>query len=509
MRTAGAGVSIGDVLAGKYRVEKILGVGGMGVVVAVQHLRLEERFAIKLMLPEMLASKEAVARFMREARASSTIKSEHVVRVFDVDSLESGAPYIVMELLEGKDLAALLGERQPMSVEDAVDVVLQVCEVAADAHARGIVHRDLKPSNLFAVRASDDRIWIKVLDFGISKLTAPDQGGSAVDITSTAAAMGSPLYMSPEQMQSARDVDSRTDIWSIGVILHQLLAGRVPFEGTTPIEVGLRITGQPAPPLRTVRPDAPSGIEDIVLKCLDKDPARRYRTIGELALALAAFAPARSRESVERTTRRGSKGAPPPAQLPASPEISAEGGTAEATMTAHPLVDQPSPQALPGLAKGISSTATSPPAWGTTMPPKKTRRVGAFVLAGASAAAAFAVIVSSRHTRDGADGTPTDATAAASTEAKAPPAAAPQPIASIANTAEPAPPPVAPIENIAPAASLEIVRTARPDVVKRPKPPVAPQRSGVTTTPAPSANASPPATVSAPHAKPSVWQERK
>ena len=501
MRTAGAGVSIGDVLAGKYRVEKILGVGGMGVVVAVQHLRLEQRFAVKLMLPEMLASKEAIARFMREARASSTIKSEHVVRVFDVDSLESGAPYIVMELLEGKDVATLVRERKPMSVEDAVDVVLQVCEVVMDAHARGIVHRDLKPSNLFALRIPEDRIWIKVLDFGISKLTAPDQAGPAVDITNTAAAMGSPLYMSPEQMQSARDVDFRTDIWSIGVILHELLAGRVPFEGSTPLEVGLKITGRPPPPLRTVRPDAPSGIEDIVLKCLDKDPARRYRDIGELALALAEFAPARSRDSVERTTRRDSQAGPSAAEVPSAFGRSAKGEMSDATVTAHPLAEMATPQVHRSSTKSVSSTATSPPAWGTTMPPTSRRRMGAIVVVGAGAAAVLGAIFFA-WTQEGADGSHVDTTTAASTEIQVASAAPPPfPEALVA------PQPMASIENTAPPVSAES-GAAQPDAVKRPKPAAKPGQI-VRVAPAASASASPPATASAPLAKPSVWQERK
>src|ERR1700722_2251218 len=198
-----AGVEPGEGLAGKYRIERVLGAGGMGGVVAAHHIQLDQRVALKFLVPEALLNPESVARFAREARAAVKIKSEHVARVTDVGQLESGAPYMVMEYLDGSDLSTWLQERGRLPVDQAVDFILQACEALADAHALGIVHRDLKPANLFCIRRSDGQPSIKVLDFGISKVT--DASGSAsASVTRTAALMGSPLYMSPEQMLSSK-----------------------------------------------------------------------------------------------------------------------------------------------------------------------------------------------------------------------------------------------------------------------------------------------------------------
>jgi serine/threonine protein kinase len=294
-----AGIREGDILAGKYRVERVLGVGGMGVVVAASHVQLETKVAIKFLLPEMLSSREAVARFAREARAAVRITSEHVARIFDVGTLENGAPYMVMEFLEGGDLAAWIEQRGPMPVEQAVEFVLQACVAVADAHGLGIVHRDLKPANLFCVRRTDGRLLIKVLDFGISKVTQFGSSGPGTSATKTSALMGSPLYMSPEQMQSAKAVDSATDLWALGIILFELLSGKTPFLGETLPEVVLNIATKPPPSLRALRPDVPPALEAIVLRCLQKEPRARYRNVGELAVALLAFAP-RAQASVDR-----------------------------------------------------------------------------------------------------------------------------------------------------------------------------------------------------------------
>jgi serine/threonine-protein kinase len=295
-----APVAEGDLLAGKYRVDKVLGVGGMGVVVAAHHIGLDDRVAIKFLLPEMLASAESVARFEREARAAVKIKSEHVARVSDVGKFENGAPYLVMEYLEGSDLAAWLEERGPLSVEQASEFVLQACEAIAEAHSLGIVHRDLKPANLFVIRRPDGALSVKVLDFGISKMRAAGTSVPDVSITKTSAIMGSPLYMSPEQMQSAKDVDSRTDIWALGVILYELVAGETPFMGERIEEVIAKIISMPAPPLRHHRADVPQAFEAVIARCIEKDRSRRYESVGELAAALAPFAPRRSRISLER-----------------------------------------------------------------------------------------------------------------------------------------------------------------------------------------------------------------
>jgi len=294
---ATAGVREGDILAGKYRVDRVLGVGGMGVVVAAHHVELDDRVAIKFLLPEALQNGEAVARFAREAQAAAKIKSEHVARVTDVGRLETGAPYIVMEYLEGLDLSAWLQQRGPLPVDQAVEFVLQACEAIAEAHALGIVHRDLKPANLFVIRRADGGLSVKVLDFGIAKRSGAAQAAS---ITSTAAVMGSPLYMSPEQLHSSKDADARTDVWALGVILYELLSGEPPFVAETVPGVMVKITASEPPSLRGRRPELPATLERVILTCLEKDRSRRFPTIGDLAHALIDFGTPRSRTSVER-----------------------------------------------------------------------------------------------------------------------------------------------------------------------------------------------------------------
>jgi serine/threonine-protein kinase len=291
----------GELLAGKYLVERVLGRGGMGLVLAARHVQLEEPVAIKLMLPDVAASPDAVARFMREARASAKIRSEHVVRVSDVGTLEGGQPYMVMEYLEGVDLGALLATRGRLPLEDVAEYLLQACEAIAEAHALGIVHRDLKPSNLFLTQRVDGSPLVKVLDFGISKVSATHGGRSELaSITQTSALMGSPLYMSPEQMTSARSVDARSDVWSLGVILYELLSGHPPFSGETLPEVCALILEGRAVPLRERVPELPPGIDALIQRCLLRDLGGRVADVGELSRALVAFAPSRARVSLER-----------------------------------------------------------------------------------------------------------------------------------------------------------------------------------------------------------------
>src|SRR5258706_11134064 len=281
----------GDVLAGKSRVESMLGSGGMGVVVLVEHIELGQYMAIKLMTPGVSHDSQAVARFLREARAAAGIQSEHVVRIFDVGTLETGAPFMVMELLRGEDLGQLLTNIGTLPIHDAVDYVLQACHAIAEAHAMGIVHRDLKPSNLFLTRRSDGTALVKVLDFGISKAMNPDKDGQfSANLTATSAIMGSPLYMSPEQVRNAKQVDARADIWSLGVILHELLTGTPAFNADTLPGICAAIIADDVPPLRTLRPDAPPQLEAIVAKCLEKSVNGRYQSVRELMAALKTFA---------------------------------------------------------------------------------------------------------------------------------------------------------------------------------------------------------------------------
>jgi len=292
----------GQILAGKFRIERVLGQGGMGVVVAATHLQLDERVALKFLLPDALSNPEAVERFAREARAAVKIKSEHVARVSDVGTLESGSPYMVMEYLEGQDLAAFVRASGALAVPAAIEFVLQACEAIGEAHALGIVHRDLKPANLFVTQRVDGSPCVKVLDFGISKLTVPG-GGPDLGMTKTSSVMGSPLYMSPEQMSSTRNVDMRTDIWALGVILYEILTGRVPFEAETMPQLCGMILQDPPRPLRDLRPDLPDALQAVIFRCLEKSRDRRFANVADLAAALAPFGAPSAQRSAERISR--------------------------------------------------------------------------------------------------------------------------------------------------------------------------------------------------------------
>ncbi|WP_437915041.1 serine/threonine-protein kinase [Sorangium sp. So ce302] len=303
----------GDVIAGKYRVDRVVGRGGMGIVVAASHLFLPQRVAIKLLLST--ESPALVQRFLREARAVVRLKGEHVVRVFDVGELGSGIPYIVMEYLEGEDLSDVLRARGTLSVVDAADYVLQACLAMAEAHAAGIVHRDLKPANLFLTTTPGGATLIKVLDFGISKEVPGSTEGVGVSLTQTREMLGSPIYMSPEQMRSSRSVDARSDVWALGALLYRLLVGQPPFEAPALAELVLQVaSAEPIPPT-ALRSDIPPGLEAAILHCLQKDPARRPQTVADLARALVPFATAGGQERAERAARilgAGAQATPPP-----------------------------------------------------------------------------------------------------------------------------------------------------------------------------------------------------
>ena len=263
----------------------------MGFVVAATHLRLEQKVALKFLRNESMDNPEVVERFLREARASVRLRGEHVARVHDVGVHDDGRPFMVMELLEGADLSRTVKVRGPLSVEETVDYMLQVCEALAEAHALGIVHRDLKPANLFLTRTPAGLPLIKVLDFGISKANPlGDAGTSAPSITSSASMLGSPGYMAPEQMRSSRDVDARSDIWSMGIILFRLVSGHVPFHGDTLGDLLHKVMSEPTPSLRTHCPNLPAGFEQVVEKCLMKQRIDRYANLAELASALVPFA---------------------------------------------------------------------------------------------------------------------------------------------------------------------------------------------------------------------------
>jgi serine/threonine-protein kinase len=270
----------GTLVAGKYRVERILGRGGMGFVVEATHLGLQTSVALKFLAAEMAADPTAIARFRREAQASAQLRSEHICRVSDV-GVEGKVPFIVMELLVGTDLARLSKVRT-LDVATASLYVRQACAGLAEAHAAQIIHRDLKPGNLFLTRRSDGTPLIKVLDFGVAK--APEE--TSQKLTGTANVVGSPGFMAPEQFRSSKSVDRRADVWSLGVILYKLVSGRLPFAADGFAEFALAISRDPVPPLDEATP----AFEAVVARCLEKDPARRYQDVEALAAALAPFA---------------------------------------------------------------------------------------------------------------------------------------------------------------------------------------------------------------------------
>jgi serine/threonine-protein kinase len=297
----------GMVIAGKYEVEEVLGAGGMGYVLAARHAQLKRRVALKLLLPELAARPDIVARFLREARAAAKLESDHVVKVLDVDVLPTGAPYIVMEYLEGVDLSVELERHGKLALREAVGAVIQACEALLEAHEKGLIHRDLKPANLFFVQRGDGRRFIKVLDFGIAKSVGP---GSDLSAASTAndrgpVILGTPRYMSPEQARGTGNIDARSDVWALGVVLYELLSGRPAFDGAQISQILERIATEPAPPLGVK--GVPAAVEQAILRCLAKNPDARFQNVADLAMALAPYAPKDVAPILERLKKSASR----------------------------------------------------------------------------------------------------------------------------------------------------------------------------------------------------------
>lgn len=324
----------GTVVAGKYQVECLLGEGGMGFVVKALHLQLNQPVALKFLHPHLVRDETIMARFLREAQAVSQLRGQHAVRVLDVDTTADRRPYLVMEFLEGVDLAALVASRGPLSVSEAVDYILHACDALAEAHRRGIIHRDLKPANLFLSADYDGSPVVKVLDFGISKLLHPADHRR---LTASEATMGSPRYMSPEQMEGARDVDHRTDIWALGAILYELLAGRPAFAGENLPEVVTQVMSSRTVPIRDVRTDLHPGLEAVIDGCLRVARDERFASVEALGVALVAFS------SVQCSVRGRFLGG----------------------------LSQPQPAALGSLGQGERvSTVAGPPSVSSPVPPK-------------------------------------------------------------------------------------------------------------------------------------------
>lgn len=415
--TASSPVAIGEVLAGKYRIDRVLGQGGMGIVVAATHVHLRQKVAIKFLLKG--ARGDVVARFLREARSAARLKSEHVARVLDVGELPTGSPYMVMEYLEGSDLEGVLAQRGPLPIEEAVLHVLQACEAIAEAHAAGIVHRDLKPANLFLTRTPDGSGSVKVLDFGISKDTTEDGGDESASLTRTTAVLGSPSYMAPEQMRSTRDADARADIWSLGVILYELLTGAVPFNAESFVELALKVISDEPPPPTNFRADLPPGLEAAILRCIRKEPSERFASVTELASAIAPFGSPVAATYAERISRV--QGVPTPtsaSMVPVLPMV--EGGMA----ATHARGSEPSAEGAKTVKAGTLSAG-----WAGGAPPKPRSRTGLVV---ASAAVGVAVLVGGaafalRGSEPASQPPPTTQASPRTTQAEPSPQAEPEP----------------------------------------------------------------------------------
>jgi eukaryotic-like serine/threonine-protein kinase len=288
---------VGDVVGGKYRVERLIGRGAMGAVFSARHELLGRQVALKLMSQEHADSPQSITRFFNEARAVARIESEHIARILDMGQTDEGSPFIVLELLEGEDLSQTLESRGPLPVSDVVGWIVQALEAMAEAHSLGIVHRDLKPANLFLARKRDGTSIVKVLDFGISK---DGRHHPATALTATSSILGSPAYMAPEQLRDARTVDARADIWAIGVALYELLAGGLPFRAANVADMCVAILERDLLPVRSFRGDTQRALDDVVRRCLARDPAKRFPDVAALAEALVPFAPPGAEKAVER-----------------------------------------------------------------------------------------------------------------------------------------------------------------------------------------------------------------
>ncbi len=302
MQQVASPLNVGDILAQSYAIEKIIGAGGMAVVALAAHVEYRHRVAIKILRPENSRKTEVVKRFEREQRTLTMLHSEHTLRIYGMGQ-HAGLPYMMIEYLQGKDLAELIKAEGPLPIELAVEYILQACHALAEAHLLGVVHRDLKPGNLFLTRRTDGSPCVKVLDFGISKVSHENMGLGSLEeaslVTKTTAIMGSPFYMSPEQMVSSTNVDARSDIWSLGVTLYELLTKALPFAAESAAAVCGRIMGDEPTPLRKLRPSYPKGLEDIIRRCLSKRPSERFQNVADLAVRLADFGPTHGQYAVK------------------------------------------------------------------------------------------------------------------------------------------------------------------------------------------------------------------
>ena len=334
----------GTIIAGKLRVVRQLGAGGMGAVYEVEHEFTRHRRALKMLHAEMLEHPMVVARFIREASAAGHIGNPHIVETFDAGKLEGGEPYIVMEMLQGETLSDRLEKVRRLALPELVDVIRQACDGIQAAHDAGIVHRDLKPENIFLIER-DGRPFVKILDFGVSKFD-PTLTGGADGTTKEGSALGTPYYMSPEQVDGDKDLDARTDVYALGVILYQCACGQRPFKADALPKLAVLIhEGKPAP-LSERRPELPIGFVEVVHKAMARDRNLRFPTPRELGVALEPFsAAALDATMLETSVVRGSS------KLPPAPAIARSEPPQEPTQDAK----------RPGLTVGGSALSVATP----------------------------------------------------------------------------------------------------------------------------------------------------
>lgn len=319
--------SIGTFVAGRYRIDALLGEGGMGAVYRAADAH-GGQFALKFPAPEIRSRPGMMSRFANEAVAASRIASEHAVKIFGVEATEAGVPFITMELLDGTDLDKIIEEQAPVDIPRAIHFGLQILRALQVAHTAGVVHRDMKPANCFVITHNGEPDFIKLIDFGITKLLGDDGANQ----TRTSVTMGTPAYMSPEQARSAKAAEPRSDLYSVGVILYELLTKKRPYEGDSNNEMVVKICTEPPMPLRMVRPDLPEELASAVEHALVKIPAGRYENAQEFGRRLAQFADARSAAVLQRI-EAGAVNMPLAAQLaPTNPVTPPAAGSRTAIM---------------------------------------------------------------------------------------------------------------------------------------------------------------------------------